>query len=30
MVIATINEAYNTHIVLGDDALKQLQLINNL
>lgn len=25
-VIATINEAYNTHIVLGSDALKQLQL----
>jgi len=25
-VIATINQAYNTHIVLGDDALKQLRL----
>jgi ferric-dicitrate binding protein FerR (iron transport regulator) len=25
-VIATINEAYNAHIVLGDDAVKQLHL----
>jgi ferric-dicitrate binding protein FerR (iron transport regulator) len=25
-VITTINEAYDTHIVLGDDAVKQLQL----
>ena len=25
-VIETINQAYNTHIVLGDDALKQLRL----
>jgi len=25
-VIATINQAYNTHIVLGDDALRQLRL----
>ena len=25
-VIETINQAYNTHIVLGDDAVKQLRL----